>query len=148
VVVTISDAVWLETWIRWTVGDALGVLVMAPALLAWHARPPTSRSLAERAGVAAAVLAGAALALLDAGPTWQALLPSLTLPALAWAATRFGMRGATLAGLVTAHAANLALALGQCQVGSASHTHATTALQLSLGITVGTGLVWPRSPPT
>jgi hypothetical protein len=148
VVVTISDAVWLETWVRWTVGDALGVLVMAPPLLSWHARPPTSRSLAERAGVAAAVLAGAALALLDGGPTWRALLPYLTLPALVWAATRFGMRGATLAGLVTAHAANLPWPSDRdpspppptrtrrrrCSCPSASRS--------------APGSCWPRSPPT
>ena len=141
VAVHATGAVWLESWIRWTVGDALGVLVMAPPLLSWHARPPAARRVAERLSVATVVLAGAALALLDGGPTWRALLPYLTLPALVWAATRFGMRGATLAGLVTAHAANLALALGQGPFAATSGTHATTALQLSLGITVGTGLV-------
>jgi diguanylate cyclase (GGDEF)-like protein len=141
VVVSTTDGVWLETWVRWTVGDALGMLVMAPPLLSWRSRPPASRSLGERAAVAAVVLSGAALVLLDGGPTWRALLPYLTLPGLVWAATRFRMRGATLAGLITAHAANLALALGQGPFAAAAGTHATTALQLSLGITVGTGLV-------
>jgi diguanylate cyclase (GGDEF)-like protein len=132
---------WVETWVRWTVGDALGVLVMAPPLLAWHERGRVPRSLAERSAVTVAVAAGAALVLHDGGPTWGALLPYLTLPALVWAATRFGMRGATLAGLLTAHVANLALALGQGPFAGTSGTDATTALQLSLGITVGTGLV-------
>ena len=141
VVVETTGADWLETWVRWTLGDALGVLVMAPPLLAWHIRSPARRSLAERLAVATLVLAGAALALHDGGPSWQALPPYLALPALAWAATRFGMRGATLAALVTAHAANLALALGHGPFAAASGWQATTALQLALGITVGTALV-------
>jgi diguanylate cyclase (GGDEF)-like protein len=141
VVVETTGAPWLETWVRWTVGDALGVLVMAPPLLVWHARSPARRSLAERGAVVTLVLAGAALALHDGGRSWQALPPSLTLPALAWAAIRFGMRGATLSALVTAHAANLALALGHGPFAAASGWHATTALQLALGITVGTALL-------
>ena len=141
VVVETTGAPWLETWVRWTVGDALGVLVMAPPLLAWHTRSPASRSLAERWAVGTLVLATAALALHDGGPSWQALVPYLTLPGLAWAATRFGMRGATLAALVTAHAANLALALGHGPFAAGSGWHSTTALQLALGITVGTALV-------
>jgi diguanylate cyclase (GGDEF)-like protein len=51
------------------------------------------------------------------------------------------MRGATLAALVTAHAANLALALDLGPFAAASDTSATTALQLALVITVGTTLV-------
>lgn len=141
VAVHATGAVWSEVWVRWTVGDALGVLVMAPPVLEWHRRAAARRSLAEGGAVTALVLAGAALGLHDGGPTWRALLPYLVLPALVWAATRFGMRGATLAALVTAHAANLALALDQGPFAAASDTHATTALQLALGITVGTTLV-------
>jgi diguanylate cyclase (GGDEF)-like protein len=141
VAVHATGAVWSEVWVRWTVGDALGVLVMAPPVLAWHRGSPVARSLAERGAVTALVLASAALVLRDGGPTWRALLPYLVLPALVWAAARFGMRGATLAALVTAHAANLALALDLGPFAAASDSHATTALQLALVITVGTTLV-------
>ena len=140
VAVHATGAVWSEVWVRWVVGDALGVLVMAPPVLAWHRRP-ASRSRLERAAVTALVLAGVATVLHDGGPAFRALLPYLVLPALVWSAARFGMRGATLATLVTAHAATVALALGQGPFAATSRTEATTALQLSLVITVGTTLV-------
>ena len=141
VAVHATGAVWSEAWLRWTVGDALGVLVMAPPLLAWQRCAPARRSALERGAITALVLAGAALVLHDGGPVWRALLPYLVLPALVWAAARFGMRGATLAALVTAHAANLALALDLGPFAAASDANATTALQLALAITVGTTLV-------
>ncbi len=141
VAVFATGADWLQVWVRWTVGDALGVLVMAPPLLSWHRRPAAPRPLVERAALTGLVLAGAALVLHDGGPLWRALLPYLVLPALVWSAARFGMRGATLATLVTAHAANLALGVGQGPFAAAEGTQATTALQLSLVITVGTTLV-------
>jgi diguanylate cyclase (GGDEF)-like protein len=141
VAVEATGAVWHETWIRWTVGDALGVLVMAPPVLAWHRRAPAKRSRAERTAVSALVLGSVALVLHDGGPTWRLLLPYLVLPALVWTAARFGMRGATLAVLITAHAANLACAMGHGPFAASGDVHATTALQLALGITVGTTLV-------
>jgi integral membrane sensor domain MASE1 len=141
VAVHANGAVWSQVWVQWTVGDALGVLVMAPPILACQRRGPAGRSLGERVAVTAAVLGSSALVLLDGGPTWRALLPYLVLPSLVWAAARFGMRGAALAALVAAHAANLALGLGQGPFAAASDTQAKTALQLALLITVGTTLV-------
>ena len=141
VAVHFNDAVWHEVWVRWTIGDALGVLVMAPPLLAWHRSAPAPRSLLERLAITAVVLGGAALVLHGGGPAWRVLLPYLVLPGLVWAAARFGMRGATLAVLVVAHSANLAVGLGDGSSAAAADLHATTSLQLALGITVGTTLV-------
>ena len=141
VAVLATGADWFEVWVRWAVGDALGVLVMAPPVLAGPHRRKPARSLAERLAVTAMVLGSSALLLREGGPTWRALLPYLVLPALVWAAARFGMRGATLATLVTANAANLALGLDHGPFAAASEAHATTALQLALLITVGTTLV-------
>jgi diguanylate cyclase (GGDEF)-like protein len=136
-----TGAPWAETSIRWTVGDALGVLVMAPPLLSWHRRSSTPRSPLERVALTVLVLGSAALLLRDGGVAWAALLPYLLLPSLVWAATRFGLRGATLASLVTAHAANLAFALDQGPFAEMDERHALTALELALVITVGTTLV-------
>ena len=141
VAVHATGAVWVEVWVQWTVGDALGVLVMAPPVLACQRRGPAGRSLVERLSVTALVLGSSALVLLEGGPTWRALLPYLVLPSLVWAAARFGMRGAALAALVAAHAANLALGLDHGPFAAASEAHDTTALQLALLITVGTTLV-------
>jgi diguanylate cyclase (GGDEF)-like protein len=141
VAVLVTGAAWHEVWIRWTVGDALGVLVMAPPVLAWQRCAPAPRSLVERGALTALVLAGAAFVLHDVGHAWRGLLPYLVLPGLVWAAARFGMRGATLAALVIAHAANLALGLGHGPFAATADSHATTALQLALAITVGTTLV-------
>jgi two-component system cell cycle sensor histidine kinase/response regulator CckA len=90
----------------WWVGDAMGILVFAPPVLAWAhvrlARVPLRR-----------VLEAAALAVALAITTFATFLPSvheisathsaieyLPFPLVVWAAMRFGMRGASTAALV------------------------------------------------
>ena len=141
--VAASGAPWASVWLRWTVGDGLGVLVMAPPVLAWRHRRTHSRSAVERVGVTTAVLTSAGLTTQEWHPGWEGLLPYLILPAIGWAALRFGVRGAALAGLVTTHAANLAVALGLGPFPdpATSGGSSTTVLQVSLAVTLGTGLV-------
>src|SRR4051812_14174603 len=80
----------------WVLGDAAGVLVVAPALLTWVTCGRTGigrRELLEGAGV---VLVLAILAELPP----QRDVPFIVFPVLLWAALRFGPRGAATAILV------------------------------------------------
>jgi signal transduction histidine kinase len=90
-----ADELWrvIRTWI---LGDASGVLVVAPALLTWatsRVQAIRRRDLAEGAGmlIVLAVLA-------DLSP--QRDVPYIVFPVLLWAALRFGPRGAATAILV------------------------------------------------
>ena len=80
----------------WVLGDACGVLVVAPALLTWVATGRVAlhrRELLEAAGV---ILVLAFLAELSP----QRDVPFIVFPVLLWAALRFGPRGAATAILV------------------------------------------------
>jgi signal transduction histidine kinase len=84
-----------SVWRTWWLGDASGALLVVPLALAWYGRPVRSW-VRGRAPEAAAMLATVAvtseIAFRGARP-----LAYLAFPALAWAALRFGRRGATLA---------------------------------------------------
>jgi signal transduction histidine kinase len=80
----------------WTLGDAAGVLVVAPVILTWATRGTSGisrRMLAEGALVLGLLVALAEL------PN-QRDVPYIVFPVLLWAALRFGPRGAATAVLV------------------------------------------------
>jgi integral membrane sensor domain MASE1 len=80
----------------WTLGDACGALVVAPAVMTWATwgvRDIRRRDVAEGAAVLAALVALAEL------PP-QRDVPYIVFPVLLWAALRFGPRGAATATLV------------------------------------------------
>jgi PAS domain S-box-containing protein len=89
-------------WFAWWMGDAVGVLLVAPLLLTWFGHPirlaSVSRILEAACLAVALVLAGEAAF----GP-WadrmsvHPLLVSAPFPLLTWAAIRFGPRGAASA---------------------------------------------------
>ena len=92
---------WMPRLSRWFVGDAMGVLLIAPALLIlW--RPGLPR-MSRDAGVALAALT---LVTLVAVAPWSfsaaAGLPFLTLPLLTLIALRTGLRGAAAGVLIVA----------------------------------------------
>jgi signal transduction histidine kinase len=90
-----SSELW-AVFRTWVLGDASGVLVVAPALLTWVTAGVTRirpRELFEGAG---AMLALAILAELSP----QRDVPFIVFPVLLWAALRFGPRGAATAILV------------------------------------------------
>jgi diguanylate cyclase (GGDEF)-like protein len=85
-----------QVWPSYLLSDALGVLVVAPLLLAWrHRRLP--RHPAEVGALALAFAAVWLVALVDADTALASSLPYLLLPLLTWAGLRFGIRGAAVA---------------------------------------------------
>src|SRR5262245_38866 len=77
----------------WTLGDACGVLVVAPVLLTWAAGGV--KGIRRRELVEGAVVLGALVALAELPP--QRDVPFIVFPVLLWAALRFGPRGAATA---------------------------------------------------
>jgi len=80
----------------WTLGDASGVLVVAPVVLTWAAtgiKGMHRRHLAEGAGLLVAIMV-----LVELPP--QRDVPYIVFPLLLWSALRFGPRGAATATLV------------------------------------------------
>ncbi|MDH3871071.1 MAG: diguanylate cyclase [Gammaproteobacteria bacterium] len=100
----------IELWLTWWLGDASGVLVFAPLLLAWGSKSAlTWNRLRFAEGLAFAMMLFIAAQIVFSGwfPTGAGNHPLafLMLPLLIWAALRFGRRGTSLViVIVTLHA--------------------------------------------
>jgi signal transduction histidine kinase len=135
------DSPWWIITSKWWLGDALGVLVVGTALLAWsrlspyEARAPWLETVAM---VVVAVSVTLLPAILFDHPTLYAALPILL-----WAALRGGSRSVSLAAAGIAFAANWATVTGR--VGNLVHGgHATDQLvfvQVFLGVTITSALI-------
>lgn len=92
------DTFW-PTWPRWWVGDAIGVLLMAPAIIVWRSggTDPERSSPAERRWIVAGLLTVTAVSLVPwPGDHWQQGLPFLIAPVLVVVAMRMGTQAATV----------------------------------------------------
>lgn len=95
--VTDIAAFW-PTWPRWWVGDAVGVLLVAPAIIVWrrrHAPPRAGR--VERHWIVLSLIAATVVSLLPwPGDVWQQGLPYLIAPMLVIVALRLGPEAITV----------------------------------------------------
>jgi integral membrane sensor domain MASE1 len=92
---------WAGAWVKWWLGDMMGVLVVAPAVLVWLGPKPLPVSSAR--GLEAMLLAATLVAaswLLFGGPeiAGRGYYPAalIVFPFVIWGALRFGQHGATL----------------------------------------------------
>jgi signal transduction histidine kinase len=127
---------------RWWTGDALGVLVVGGAIIAWatEKRWPFGPRYAylEAAGLATSVV----VLTWSVFWWWQPALVFLTIPLVGWAALRFGVRGATGAGLLIAAIALWATSTGHGLFAAVAHPKiAPWLLQVFVGVVVLMGLV-------
>jgi signal transduction histidine kinase len=131
----------LLVWPKYVVGDALGVLVVAPVLLTWvHRSEPRSRF--EASLLAASSAAVTVLVFRNWDVVWDVTLPYLIVPFLVWAGLRFGVRGVALIALAIALIADVATSTGYGPFAITGGTeYAVTLLQVFLGISITTGLV-------
>ena len=137
-----AGAAYLEIMLDQFVGDALGVLVVAPLLLA--ARGSTvPRSRRELTALILSTGLVSAVVFTDFGGAWMVTMPYLLIPFFAWSALRFGTVGTAWTSVgVTAVAAVLTSAGGGpfALAGGPGGT-ATLLLQLFLAITVSFALL-------
>ena len=92
-----------SAWLAWWMGDTVGVLLIGPLLLTLTQKNIKQLSRDRMALLQWALVAGPVMWLTfiqDFGPLGRALpLAFLTFPLFAWAALRFGITGAAIAGL-------------------------------------------------
>jgi integral membrane sensor domain MASE1 len=127
-------------WPKYVIGDALGVLVMAPLLLVWKERTH-ARAWEERVGAVALPGIITLLVFRNWGVEWDVSLPYLIIPALIWTALRFGVREVAVASFFVAFIANYATATGYGAFAITGETHAVTLLQLYLVVVLLTALM-------
>jgi PAS domain S-box-containing protein len=128
------------TWRAWWLGDAIGDLIVAPLILTWNLAPDAQvpRGRLGEQGVLGVLLVAASLFIFD--HTSQGM-PSLLLPLLVWAATRFDERGAARAAFVVAAVAVWATARGHGPFARGAIPEGLFSLQVFLGLTAATFLV-------
>ena len=131
-------------WTTWWLSDAVGCLVVAPALLSWTSalQPRWTRLRAlEAAALAAAVALSGGLTFAGVVPQVGFGLQFLCFPVLVWAAFRFGQRETASALLLLS-----AIAIGGTMQGAGpfartSPHEALLLLQAFIGVTAVTALV-------
>jgi len=132
-------------WLDWWTGDALGILVVTPLMLAWGTPDSSGRNPVRQRPVEFAALLASAL-----GVTWvifhearQGVLiqEHLVLPVVVWAALRFGPRGVTAASAVLAVAAAWATFWASWLGGTAALAPDSTSVQVYLALAIATSLV-------
>jgi two-component system CheB/CheR fusion protein len=134
---------YLSLFSIWWLGDAMGDLVMAPALLAW-ASGSGPRWDARRVAEAAVLLTGLALVSTVAftgGAGRVAPVEYAVFPFVIWAAMRFGPAGSATATLTT-----VAIAVWGTETGTGPFVRATASeslvlAQIYLAVVAVTGLV-------
>jgi PAS domain S-box-containing protein len=139
------DQTMLTSWSEWWTGDALGVLIVAPAVLAW-----TRPAGPGRSAIRARPLEFVALLVAVAGMSWAIFHKTglgmlshqyLLLPIMVWAALRFGVRGVTLSGVLLGVVASYASARGPWAGRAGGLVPDAAPLQLLLAVGIGTTLL-------
>lgn len=112
----VSEGTPVATWFVWWLGDAMGMLIVAPPLLLWRRSLMAARRWRDIVDAVAFVLAGAGiiagLALIDQ-PLWAVELCKLfTLLLSLWAGARFGLNGPSAMTLLMAAGAVAVTTMG------------------------------------
>jgi diguanylate cyclase (GGDEF)-like protein len=133
---------FFEVWPDYFFGDALGVLVIAPVLLAPRGRT-MPRSRREVTALSLSTTAVSAAVFTDFGGSWMVTAPYMLVPFFAWAALRFGTLGTawTSLGVTSIATALTAMGSGAFVMAGGQDGTAVTLLQLFLAITVSFSLL-------
>ncbi|HVP66691.1 MAG TPA: MASE1 domain-containing protein [Anaeromyxobacteraceae bacterium] len=130
-------------WAEWWSGDALGILVVAPLIVAWSGPAASGRTTFRRPAEFAALLV-AAVAM-----TWlvfhradqgEILHQYVVLPVFVWAAMRLGSRGVTATGFLMAATTAFATTIASAG-GPRALAPAAAPVQLLIGVAVSTALI-------
>ncbi len=125
---------YMQSWSKFYVGDALGVLVVAPVCLARVRLVPLGQWSREQQIFAVCLLISSPVILNNWGPLLDLMLPYCFLPFMLWAALRFGLQGTSLTVLTIAYLVTFAVLLGYIPYKSAflPDTHGVTMMQIRL----------------
>src|SRR4051812_11216852 len=126
-----------EVFRTWTLGDAAGVLVVAPVILVWASAGLAG--LRRREQVEGGIVLVLLVALAELPP--QREVPYIVFPVLLWAAVRFGPRGAATATLVVCSITVWNTAQNDGPFVRDSITDSLLATQLFIAISALTSLV-------
>ncbi len=134
-------------WLKYWVGDTMGILTVAPFLLTWSSRPRQIGRVAEGTFLGLALLTVSVLA-------FGGWLPSTTavsvigglFPFLVWTALRFGSRGASTAILIVSTLGVWGTAQGYGPFGHGAFDRRMILLWTFLGVVMMTTMPWRRSP--
>jgi PAS domain S-box-containing protein len=129
----------IDSWLTWCLGDAFGVVIVAPLLLAWLA--PLERAAESSRRWEAVALAGVTLLVCGAVFLGRWHLEYAVLPLLTWAAFRFDVRGAATIGAAVAVLATLGTKLGTGPFARGTVNDSLLALDAFLAVNVVVGLV-------
>ncbi len=136
---------WHSVWLTWWIGDAMGVLLLAPTVLSasrWPQRAPDLRRRAEFA-LLMALLCTTGLLVFTAGTDRMTAVafPYAVFPFIIWAAARFGLCGTAPAVLAIALVAIGATVLGVGPFATESLALSLIELHGFLGIASLSGLL-------
>ena len=138
----VSPADLGRAWRAWWVGDVIGDLLVAPAILVWAVAPavrPASRHWVETMALAMAVIViGFMVFGTHADAFHQAYL---IFPLLVWAALRYGQRGAASAALAVSVIAVWGTVTGHGPFVQGALYESLFGLQTFMGVSAGTFLV-------
>ncbi|MGH8737349.1 MAG: EAL domain-containing protein [Burkholderiales bacterium] len=134
-----------RVWLQWWIGDTVGVLVVAPFLLAFGrhgGRPQGALRIAEAALLLLAAAALGAMIFSNGLLTHaRTSLSFLLLPLVVWAGLRFEARGASATTLLIAIAAVLGTLHGHGPFTQLEAQESLLLLALFLGVVSTTGLI-------
>jgi diguanylate cyclase (GGDEF)-like protein/PAS domain S-box-containing protein len=136
----VPGARFWSTWQVWWAGDAMGSLLVTPALLTWWDRADF-RSRSRWKAEAALLLAGVVAVTFFVFSAGSSSRPYLVLPLVAWAAIRFSVRGAAMAALAASVVAVLHTAAGVGPLAIGTPARGLWLLDAFLGVVAVTGLV-------
>ena len=138
-----SDHSFSSVWLKWMVGDGLGVLVVAPVILSVRDEGP-ARSRREQVLLASLVVLAPFAVFRSWQHGWEVSVPLLTVPLLVWTALRHGIRATTWAIAITTLGAHWATLHGYGPFGvdgTAEAARSLTSFQAYLAVIASTTLL-------
>jgi two-component system CheB/CheR fusion protein len=136
---------FVDLWVTWWIGDAMGVLIVAPLILVWVTEPPHEWGRArilEGAILLAALIAVSALIFRTPEAHHAGtLMPYQIFPFVIWGALRFRLIGATTVTFVAAALAIWSTVGGHGPFALRTAHESLIMLQLFEGVLATTGLL-------
>ena len=144
VVLTLADAredSFASAWLLWWLGDAMGILLVAPILLVLfdlaRGAPPTRAQVLEGAVVVVALIATSAIVFLAGA--WR--YPYVIFPFLLWAALRFRQVGAAASAFLVGAIGTWGAVDGSIPLGGETATERVQLAQAAFAVVVVSLLV-------